>query len=236
MQRSDNVITLLIVILAAIATCPFFASAENLQIAPIQSHPHGQTYSEWAAQWWQWALETPASVNPVLDQTGQHCAEGQMGHVWFLAGTFGTETVPFVRTCTIPTGTALFFPLINTFYGAFLNDPPETRTEDYLRAQVACKDISISVEINGVPVSNPLQYHERSPLFDVQLPADNIFGVGEDVVPRLLLSPSVDEGYYLFLHPLPPGKYTIHWVASQSCPAANYAQEVTYHLTVRQRT
>ena len=232
MQRSHNVVSLLIVVvLAAIVTCPFDASAENLPIAPIESHPHGQTYSEWAAQWWQWALETPASVNPVVDQTGQHCAEGQMGHVWFLAGTFGT--VPVVRTCTIPTGTALFFPLINSLYAAFLNDPPATRTEDYVRSQVACTDVSISAEINGVPVSDPLQYYEQSPLFDVQLPADNVFGFGEDDVPRLLLSPSVDAGYYLFLHPLPPGTYTIHWVASQSCPSGPLAQQVTYHLTVR---
>jgi hypothetical protein len=230
MQRS-GVVSLLIVLFAAIATCPSVASAENLLIAPIQAHPHGQTYSQWAAQWWQWALETPASVNPVLDKTGEHCAEGQMGHVWFLAGTFGNFD-KVVRTCTIPTGTALFFPLINDFYGAFLNDPPATRTEDFLRSQVACKNVSISAQINGVPVENPLQYHEQSPLFDVQLPADNVFGVDENLVPRLLLSPSVDAGYYLFLHPLPPGTYTIHWVASQSCPAANYAQEVTYHLTV----
>jgi hypothetical protein len=80
-----------------------------------------------------------------------------------------------------------------------------------------------------------LQYFEQTALFNVQLPTDNVFGLGEDVIPRLLLSPSVDAGYYLFLHPLPPGTYTIHWVASQSCPADDYAQEVTYYLTVQQR-
>src|SRR5262245_18638881 len=82
----------------------------NPGIAPIQSRPHGQSYSDWAAQWWQWALETPVSVNPVVDKTGVHCAEGQSDHVWFLAGAFGGGTVK--RTCTVPTGTALFFPLI----------------------------------------------------------------------------------------------------------------------------
>jgi hypothetical protein len=233
MQRSSNAVSLLTVGLAAIAMCPSFASAANLATAPIQSHPHGQTYAQWAVVWWQWALGTPASVNPVLDETGEDCAEGQLGHVWFLAGTFGTVPASVVRTCTIPTGTALFFPLINSFYGAFLNDSPETRTEDYIRSQVACEDVSISAQIDGVPVENPLQNYEQSPLFDVQLPTDNVFGFGEDVIPKLLLSPSVDAGYYLFLHPLPPGSHTIHWVSSQSCPASNYAEEVTYHLTVR---
>ena len=182
--------------------------------------------------WWQWALETPASVNPVLDTTGEHCAEGQTGRVWFLAGTFGNGTVE--RSCTVPTGTALFFPLINAFYGAFLNDPPETRTEEFLRAQVVtCHNFVLLAEINGVAVNNPLQYFEQSPLFDVQLPEDNVFGLGEDVIPELLLSPSVDAGYYLFLWPLPPGEHIIHWGASQSCPFGDFTQEVTYHLTVR---
>jgi hypothetical protein len=229
MQRIS--VFLFVVVLAAIATCPSFASSAPPSIAPIQSNPHGQTYSAWAAAWWQWALGTPASVNPVLDNTGEHCAEGQTGRVWFLAATFGNGTVE--RSCTVPTGTALFFPLINAFYGAFLNDPPETRTEEFLRAQVTCNNVVLLAEINGVSVDNPFQYFEQSPLFDVQLPKDNVFGVGEDVVPELLLSPSVDAGYYLFLRPLPPGTYTIHWVASQSCPFGGFAQEVTYHLTVQ---
>ncbi len=230
MQRTR--IFLFVVVLAIIATCPSFARSAPPSIAPIHSHPHGQTYSAWAAEWWQWKLETPASVNPVLDITGEHCAEGQTGRVWFLAGTFfGNGTVE--RSCTVPTGTALFFPLINAFYGAFLNDPPETLTEEFLRAQVVCTNVVVAAEIDGIAVNHPLQYFEQSPLFEVQLPEDNVFGVDEDVVPELLLSPSVDAGYYLFLRPLSPGAHTIHWVASQSCLFGDFAQEVTYHLRVR---
>jgi hypothetical protein len=33
-------------------------------------------------------------------------------------------------------------------------------------------------------------------------------------IPELLLSPSAEQGYYLFLYPLSPGKHTIRWVAS----------------------
>jgi len=229
MQRTS--VFLCVVVLAVIATCPSFVSSAPPSIAPIQAHPHGHTYSAWAATWWQWALETPASVNPLLDITGEHCAEGQTGRVWFLAGAFGND--PVERSCTVPTGTALFFPLINAFSGAFLNDPPEMRTEEFLRAQVMCQNAVVSAEINGVAVKNPLQYFEQSPLFDVQLPEDNIFGLDEDDAPELLLSPVVDAGYYLFLQPLPPGEHTLHWEASLSCPFGDFALEVTYHLTVR---
>jgi hypothetical protein len=69
--------------------------------------------SHLAAQWWQWALETPTSVNPLQDPTGQFGAVNQShGNVWFLAGNTGGVTV---RTVTIPAGKALFFPVANTF-------------------------------------------------------------------------------------------------------------------------
>lgn len=198
------------------------------QIAPIQSRPHGKSYSEWAARWWQWALETPASVNPVLDPTGEFCDVGQSGRVWFLAGSFGSD--PVERSCVVPTGTALFFPLINSAYFAFLTDPEEQRTEEFLRAAAAFSATPIIyVEIDGKPVPNPYQYFEQSPLFDVQLPEDNVFGVDESIVPELLLSPSVDEGYYLFLNPLRPGRHTIRWIAVSEF----FSQEITYHLTVK---
>jgi hypothetical protein len=229
----SRLVVFLFVVVLASATCPAFVNSAAPSIAPIQSHPHGRTYGEWAAAWWQWALGTPASVNPVLDETGENCAEGQSDRVWFLAGTFGGGEVH--RSCTVPTGTALFFPLITNFYGAFLNDPPETRTEQFVREIVSCQSAAVSAEINGVAVQNPLQYFEQSPLFDVQLPENNVLGLGEDAIPQLLLSPSVDAGYYLFLRPLPPGEYNIHWEASLlSCPGGDFFQNVTYDITVQQ--
>lgn len=227
------VATIFALMLGTIAPDIANAGQGNPRIATIQSHPYGKTYGEWAAEWWQWALGTPASVNPVLDETGEFCAEGQEGHVWFLAGSFGVGG--FERECTVPSGTSLFFPLINSFYGAFLNDPPETRTEEYIRDQAHCETpTELFAEIDGVQVKNPLQYFEKSPVFDVQLPEDNIFGVGEEVIPELLLSPSVDEGYYLFLRPLPPGRHNIYWKATWFCPSisVDVSEEVTYELTV----
>ena len=100
-------------------------------IAPIDTNPEGQTYGRWAAQWWQWALGVPAAVNPLPDTTGENCAQRQVDNVWFLAGSI--SSAPVVRACEVPAGKSLFLPLINNFYGAFLNDPPETRTEEFVR-------------------------------------------------------------------------------------------------------
>jgi hypothetical protein len=233
-RRSLKLATLFILIALALLTAsPISAkdSKGNSGILPPQSHPYGHTYGEWAVRWWQWALETPASINPLTDKKGMFCAQNQSGDVWFLAGEVRNGAV--MRECTVPNDKALFFPLLNSAYFAYLNDPPQTRTEEYIRAQTVCSEPKeLVVTIDGVAVSDPVQYHEESPLFDVQLPEDNIFGATTNDIPQLLLSPSVDQGYYLFLAPLSRGQHTITWKGSWSCVYGDYRQHVKYKLTV----
>jgi hypothetical protein len=203
-------------------------------IAPIRTEPGGQTYGRWAAEWWQWALGVPAAVNPLTDTTGEHCAQRQVDAVWFLAGSVSPD--PVVRVCEVPAGKSLFFPLINNFYGAFLNDPPETRTEEFVRAAGSCTEpAEISVQIDGVKVPKPTQFFtgasgSQSPFFNVQLPPGNLLGADETTIPELVLSPSAEQGYYLFVKPLSPGRHTIQWSAS-GCTPGN-SQDITYRLTL----
>jgi hypothetical protein len=203
-------------------------------IAPIRATPEGQTYGRWAAEWWQWALGIPAEVNPLTDTTGEDCAQRQVDTVWFLAGSVSSD--PVVRNCEIPAGKSLFFPLINTFYGAFLNDPPETRTEEFVREAGSCTDpAQISVKIDGFEIRRPTRFFtgasgSQSPIFNVQLPPGNLFGADETTVPELVLSPSAEQGYYLFVRPLSPGTHTMRWIASGCTPGAS--QDITYYLRV----
>lgn len=69
---------------------------------------------ELSAQWWQWALSIPESANPLNEFTdaGAVCMVGQRGPVWFLAGTLVGGTVS--RKCSVPAGTAIFFPVVNS--------------------------------------------------------------------------------------------------------------------------
>jgi hypothetical protein len=208
------------------------ARANSPGVAPIRSNAHGHSYSAWAASWWKWALETPAPTNAALDETGVQCASNQSGHVWFLAGNlFGGTTV---RSCTVPTGTALFFPMSNIFYGAFLTDAENMRTEEFARSQTACiVGAHVSAEIDGVPVKNPQQYLEESSLFTIHFPTDNVYGLTAGDVPGLTLDPTVDRGYYLLLEPLAPGAHTIHFASDPAGTCAG-ASDITYHLTVGQ--
>src|SRR4051812_44091534 len=73
----------------------------------------GQTMEEWSAQWWTWAFETKASQSPLLDPTGANARVGDVGNAFFLAGVIN-ESGAADRTVTIPTGTPIFFPVINS--------------------------------------------------------------------------------------------------------------------------
>jgi hypothetical protein len=187
--------------------------------------------------------QIPASENPLSDMTGKNCAQRQVGDVWFLAGVFGAGSA--FRECTIPLGKSLFFPLINNGTGAFLNDPPDQRTEEFLRKSAACTlPVNISVKIDQFTVPQPTRFFtepsgSQSPLFNIQLPPDNFFGATVDDIPELALSPSAEQGYYLFVQPLARGTHTIHWTATGCArnpgptPPDSESQDITYKLTVQ---
>lgn len=200
------------------------ARAQNaVGVIPVSARAHAASYGEWGARWWKWALEAPASENPLLDETGEHCDVNQTGNVWFLAGTLGSGSI--TRTCTVPTGVSLFFPVLNS---AFIATEP-FETEEYVHQQVTNNvdqfDTSLlAVEIDGVSVDDLGDYRAHSPTFDLVLPEGNIFGL-----PPMTLTPAAADGYWLMLRPLAPGEHTIR---IQGTYANGTTLDVTYELVV----
>jgi hypothetical protein len=198
----------------------------NPGIIKVQAAPYGKSYGQWAAAWWTWAMQTPASINPVADSTGEFSAVNQSGPVWFLAGNFGGTTV---RQATVPAGKALFFPIANSFNGFLPFEEVDLQlARDANRAQIDSAS-NLACEIDGVPVSNLAAYREQSPVFRVVLPEDNVFGVPE--WGGLAIDPMVDEGIYLMVTPLLPGSHTIHIHACLN--ECGFELDVTYQLTVQ---
>ena len=189
-------------------------------ILPGDSIAFGQTLGEWSGTWWNWGLSFPLNSSPILDTTGEHCAARQSGGVWFLAGTFGTAEV---RKCTIPSGQAVLVPIINVECSAF--EGGGTTKDELAGCARAAADTftGLKSEVDGVS----LQGHRiQSPLYQLNLPPDNRFG--PDPVRN---SPSVADGYWIMLSPLPQGPHTIH-VAGQAPPLGGFNTEATYNLTV----
>lgn len=208
-----------------------FARNPNPGVLPLNSHAFGMTYGEWSVAWWQWGLSIPAATNPILDTTGANCAEGQAGHVWFLAGTFGGPAV--IRTCTVPTGRALFFPLLNAANGAALFDceptnpgvPCVVSTLRALAAAVVDSPTTLEASVDGVELRDLTDYRVQSPVFTLTLPVGNGVGVASGTY-----APQVSDGFWLMLAPLSAGKHTIHF---KSVSNGGFEVEVTYNLTIK---
>ena len=132
-------------------------AAPKPPLLPSTANAYGKSYAEWSAAWLEWAFSIPTDVNPLLDTTGANAAEGQSGHIWFLAGTLETGTV--VRNITVSSGNSLFFPIVNSWWVNVpeLGDNPwsddqEAYARDY-NAGVVDTAYDLSLEIDGRSVN-----------------------------------------------------------------------------------
>ncbi|MDJ0806850.1 MAG: hypothetical protein QNJ78_08450 [Gammaproteobacteria bacterium] len=190
----------------------------------------GMTQGDWGAAWWQWALSIPADRNPILDPDGSFCAEGQgSGPVFFLAGTW-VELDEGGRTCSVPAGQFIFFPLVNTECSE-----AEDGTDWYCATEAACRECagrnantydpdSLVLIVDGKKLKDLDEHRFQSAAYYFTLPDDNI--LGEDETKSI----SVADGYWVMLNPLPPGKHTIHFEGGPY--DGSWLQDVTYTITV----
>jgi hypothetical protein len=197
-------------------------SGTHLSVISPESNPYGASYAEWTARWWQWALSIPLENNPINDISGKNCAVNQSGPVWFLVGTLGGIAE---RHCTIPSGRAILFPVLN--HGGTLADSPTVKSEEELLTLATTEmDIisDLEVRVDGVKLGGLERYRVRSPIFDVVLPQNNLFG-GTPGATR-----GASDGYWLFLEPLPGGNHKIH--SFGSCLSGKVKIGVSYDITI----
>jgi hypothetical protein len=202
----------------------------NNSLFPPSSKPYGSTYGDWTAKWWQWAYSIPKERNPITDTSGANCAQGQKGPVWFLAGTTGG---PAERTCNIPAGKAVLFPVVaaECSYAEY----PQLKTEQQLRSCAASQEdhVTLQASVDGTNIQGLQGYRAQSPLFNFTVPKNNIVGISTDSSNN---TQGVSNGYWVFLKPVTAGSHTVHFSGVSTTYAATgvntYSTEVKYHLTV----
>jgi hypothetical protein len=203
----------------------------------ISSRAQGESelLANLTAQWWQYAISVPTSVNPLLDATGANCMVGQRDPIWFLAGTFPVgKTV--IRTCAVPAGEWLFFPVINSVQINVPNVCGQTGSLNVAQLRALAAPFinaatNMSVQVDSKNVSNLVRI--KSDVFATTIPEDNIFNLpdacGPGAVSAGVYSSSVDDGYYVLLKPLSVGIHTLHFHAESS---GGFILDVTYTLNV----
>ena len=211
------------------------SNIENFSLYSINENPYGITYGEWTAKWWQWAYSIPVSINPAYDNTGIHCSINQTSPTWFFPGTYAHDVT---RSCTIPEGTSILFPILNSecSYAEFPSLKNESQLRDCAKGEQD-KVYSLKASIDGNKLENLNQYRMQSPLFNFTLPSENILHLNPQI------TQGVSDGNWVFVKPLSIGKHKISFKGetidyqenkngSFAVPSGwNY--NTTYLLTVR---
>jgi len=177
-----------------VVSLPFPAAADNgltSKIIAPDTVIAGRTYGEWTAAWWQWATSIPVASHPLFDKGD--CTVGQTGQVFFLGGKFCTSgdtscnASSANRSCTVPRGKNLFFPIVNSE-----NSPPPPDTINNFRASVQGVIDGVTkleVDLDGQSLKDLRAFRIQSSVFDFTLPDDNVFtALGQTEPPTLLPS------------------------------------------------
>lgn len=210
---------------------------ERGKIFDRDSVVYGRTYSEWNAAWQQWADSIPTAKHPLFDNGD--CSVGQSGPVWFLGGKFvaagGTASFDnIVRDCNVPAGKALYVAIYNAEDSVLEETSFSQFTQiGELRAVTAAEMDTVTdlaMQVDGENIRHIKErFRVQSSAFGFTLPADNFFtAIGEGTFKAGTYFPSVDDGYYVMVAPLPIGQHTIHFHGT----AGPYLLDVTYHINV----
>jgi hypothetical protein len=220
------VAALMVAVTAVAAVGPAFGKAGQDSASSVST-------GELSAEWWKWALSKPSTEFPLIgedpDYTEEQCngqpVTNKAGKYWFLAGTFDGSEVD--RTCTIPAGKQLFFPVANEGY---LLDPGQPAKEGrkivngFMDSIVADPEFKsgMSVTVDGQEIKNNQVVRADSPLFTATVPDGGIVDPGSYSM--------VSDGLWVTLPTLSEGEHTIHF--KMSAPSVPFSQDNTYHLTV----
>jgi hypothetical protein len=187
----------------------------------------GRDLSAFVNDWWQWAYSMPDTDSPLRDTTGTNCGVNQQDSVWYLAGGVGSSRIS--RSCTVPPGQYLFFPVINML----IYTPPGVfaTCADTKAAAARNNDrfVYIRVSVDGARVRDAERF---------RLASTDCFNLTERVeapYPVPAYAPSATDGYWLMLRPLPPGRHRLEFQAFYTNPDEDFGgmvQNISYELTI----
>lgn len=205
------------------------AMAEGAEIVPLDQKIDGYSYSDYAEGWWRWVSMEESQLSPANDNTGEQCANNQYGDVWFLAGGIGHSKIK--RTCKIPAGKYVFFPVINT--ALFEYNQGKEKCRD-LQKKVALNNDrleKISVSVDGKEIKNPENFRVQSNgCFDFE-------GYSLNTNHYIHYARAVTDGYWIMLKPLNVGSHSIKFYGAYNRPAskgqaADMVQDIEYDIEV----
>ena len=191
----------------------------KVEIAAREFPIAGRDAQYWVSRYYEWQEKARRHGFRVQeDTTGELCAKGQGGPVWFLTNFQWGKAV---RNCSIPAGVHVLIPVFEVLlattgavsYGC-------TDLEGYARKWVS-EGLNVRLAIDHQELKHLAQYagsircHEREG-------------------PKKETQKVAAHGYWIFLRPLQPGTYQIEFAGQVGGENRfrNLTHDVTYALTV----
>lgn len=203
----------------AVAVLGFTASQAaddaSAWVVPPAQAVDDRTQQMWSVRWWQWAASFGSAESPVADITGEKCAAGQQGEVFFLAGTYRPH--PIQRECRVPAGKHLFFPLVN--YVVMPDGGLGSGCESVVNTARHMTDapLTLLAELDGNPLAQ-LRGHRQA--------SEGCFNIAARRGGTRMNAAS--NGYWVMLKPLPKGRHRLR-IGGQ---LPSLSQDVSYTLIV----
>jgi hypothetical protein len=227
MKKLRLALVVAIALMGTEAAATAAAASKSIVIPPRQ-----ESYGQLGALWWKWVLSIPAVQNPLFDTTGADCAVDQRGGRWFLVGSPGGAVT---RSCTLPAGKKIFFPIISVENDYPCPDPtfqpaPGQSLKDFLT-------------IGAVTAINQARHLHASldgatiPILAGYRGTSNMYSFAGDPSLTAIFDPcitgsqqkAVSDGYWLLLAPLSSGRHTLRFGGS----LFGHPESATYRLTVQ---
>lgn len=200
--------------------------SDLVQVFSETDNPYGKTYGAWTVKWWQWIYSVPSKINPLLDLQGKHWKRDQpSSDVWFLVGIFGDvqKTFPH-RKVEMESGRGILFPVLNCEANKL--EFPEMTNDDLVKHVV--DDVNTVVKkdctVNGKRAS-PVLIASDPKIFSLRIVKNNALRVKNTG-----LTDAAACGYWIFLKPLPKGKYNICFEGS--CEFGRLNSGANYEVNV----
>lgn len=123
------------------------------------------------------------------------------------------------------------FPIIKVRCD-YASDPAAKTESDLRTCAKEDQDLVTRVEatVDGVPIANLQQYRLQSPLFGLNLTANNPAGL------PAWKTEAISDGWWIIMKPLSPGNHEVRFegvlLDVTSTSTTNFATDITYHLKV----
>ena len=211
---------------------PVAAASNSVNIFPPGAKPYGLTYAEHAKNFQKWVLSIPAKDNPINDETGVKCTNGQQNtnsSVFYLAFNNGGASQ---RTCVVPAGKGLLIPVMEA--EASQKEAPGSSVQDLDKGlkkdQDSVNSLYLQIGDKVYSYNDLLKYRTHTDVFNVVFPDKAIYGIIKGGP-----SKAIADGFYIITQPLAKGTYPIQFKSSLLCQEAdcsepNFAQDIKYTI------